>query len=141
MRAISRRHRALLDKISGALPAFPGATPTGATHPGAGLAMRGHPQESAWRQDEKLWAAIVGYPRWSDPELASLARGEGHAAALMEAYKRFGTKLLERLFGHFVFAILEPDRGRAFCAIDRFGGLPALLRDAPVRRFRVLNIG
>ncbi len=112
---------ALLDKMAVALPAGPAARLAGAARPDAGLALRGHPQESAWREDEGLWAAVIGYPRWSDAALGSLAREEGHAAALLEAYRRHGRDLLERLFGHFVFAILEPGRGRAFCAIDRFG--------------------
>ncbi|MCH8997191.1 MAG: hypothetical protein IID48_02840 [Proteobacteria bacterium] len=112
---------ALLDKMAAALAADPTARPAGVARPGAGLALRGHPQESAWREDEGLWAAVIGYPRWSDAALGALAREEGHAAALLEAYRRHGRDLLERLFGHFVFAILEPGRGRAFCAIDRFG--------------------
>ncbi len=104
---------ALLDKMAAALPAGPAARPAGAAQSDVGLALRGHPQESAWREDHGLWAAIIGYPRWSDPALGALAREEGHAAALLEAYRRHGRDLLERLFGHFVFAILEPGRGRA----------------------------
>jgi asparagine synthase (glutamine-hydrolysing) len=103
------------------LPGVQASRPAVAAQPAAGLALRGHPRESAWREDKRIWAAIIGYPRWSDPELEALARQEGHAAALLEAYRRHGYDLLERLFGHFVFALLEPGCGRAFCAIDRFG--------------------
>lgn len=112
---------AVMDRMTSALPPVPGARPQGTATPGSGLALRGHPQESAWREGEGLWAAIIGYPRWSDAALDALAREEGHAAALLEAYRRHGRDLLERLFGHFVFAIVEPRHGRAFCAIDRFG--------------------
>ncbi len=51
---------ALLDKMAVALPAGPAARLAGAARPDAGLALRGHPQESAWREDEGLWAAVIG---------------------------------------------------------------------------------
>jgi asparagine synthase (glutamine-hydrolysing) len=88
---------------------------------GAALALRGHPLESAWQADEATWATIIGYPRWSDLTLDALGRETGQAAALLEAYRRHGTGLLEHLFGHYVFAIVEPARNKAFCAVDRFG--------------------
>lgn len=112
---------ALLDRMTATLPA---ASPTHAAETlqsNVGLALRGHPQESAWREESGLSGAIIGYPRWSDAALEALAREQGHAAALLEAYRRHGCDLLEKLAGHFVFAVLQPDRGRVFCAIDRFG--------------------
>jgi asparagine synthase (glutamine-hydrolysing) len=112
---------ALLAKMAAALPSPSTVQPADALHPTAGLALRAAAEESAWHEDGDLHAAIIGYPRWSDPDLASLARAQGQAAALREAYRRYDTALLEHLSGHFAFVLLEPRRGRAFCAVDRFG--------------------
>ncbi|MGF1630378.1 MAG: asparagine synthetase B family protein [Kiloniellaceae bacterium] len=107
--------------MAAALSATSAAQSANMLRPGAGMALRGDPAESDWREEVGLCAVVVGYPRWADAELARLAAEQGHAAALLEAYRRHGCDLLDRLFGHFSFAILEPARGRAFCAIDRFG--------------------
>ena len=112
---------ALLREMAAAMTtALPGHSAE-ATWPGAGLTLRADRRESAWREEDGIAALVIGYPRWLDDDLASLARAQGQAAALLEAYRRHDRNLLEKLAGHFVFAILEPLRGRAFCAIDRFG--------------------
>ena len=33
----------------------------------------------SWHEDQTICAAIEGCPRWTDPDLASLALGNGHA--------------------------------------------------------------
>ena len=86
-----------------------------------GMALRAHPKESAWNEEERLCAAVIGYPRWSQESLRSLAHDHGHAAALLEAYRRYGRDLLDHLHGHFVFAVFDLERNLAFCAIDRLG--------------------
>jgi len=111
----------LLQRMAAALPAELAARGAEASHPAAGLALRGDPAESDWAEEAGLCATIIGYPRWNDGELAALARAHGNAAALIEDFRRHGSDLLSRLSGHFAFAIVEPARGRAFCAIDRFG--------------------
>ncbi len=111
----------LLDKMAATLAAASTTRSAEILRPNTGLALRAAPQESAWREEEDFCAAIIGYPRWLDAALEALAREQGHAAALLEAYRRDGCDLLEKLGGHFVFAILQPSRGRVFCAIDRFG--------------------
>jgi len=68
-----------------------------------------------------IWAAIEGGPRWDDPDLAGLAGAKGHAAALIEAFRRHGPGLLDRLRGHFALAIIEPAARRGLFAVDRFG--------------------
>lgn len=75
----------------------------------------------AFAQDGQILAAIVGYPRWTDPALAAQAHEHNHAAALVSAYRRFGASLLDRLAGSFALAILEPERRNAVLAIDRMG--------------------
>jgi asparagine synthase (glutamine-hydrolysing) len=59
-------------------------------------------------------AAIQGYPRWTDPELAALAR----------AYKANGKGLLAKLRGAFAIAVLDGTTKKALLAIDRFGIQP-----------------
>jgi len=71
--------------------------------------------------DGTLWGAIDGYPRWAMPELTRLAHAEGHAAALLEGYRRFGSGLFDHLSGPFSLAVIEPSADTALIAIDRFG--------------------
>lgn len=88
---------------------------------GYGLALRGDAEESSWCEHDGLIGGLIGYPRWKEQSLRDAASLDGQAAALLLAYRRHGRDLLEQLQGHFVFAIVEPARGKAFCAIDRFG--------------------
>ena len=111
----------VLETMAAALPSSPGARAAQSVHPGASLALRADPRESAWAEEDGLRAVLIGYPRWSDPALDALARERGHASALLEAYRRHDRDLLDRLFGHFAFAVLDPKRDRLLCAIDRFG--------------------
>jgi len=112
---------ALLARMVSTLPAGSQPRTDQAIFTGGGLALRGDFRECAWWQEDELCAAIIGYPRWSDPALTDLAHEHSQAAALLEAYRRFGLDLLSQLFGHFAFVILEPAAKRTFCAIDRFG--------------------
>lgn len=66
-------------------------------------------------------AAWDGYPRWSDPALASLMQSEGPGAALLEAWRRHGPGLLDHLRGETAVVVMEPARKRMLAAIDRFG--------------------
>jgi len=110
-----------LERMAASLPAGPDCSSAEILRSTAALALRGDAAESAWREEGGLAAVIIGYPRWAAAELQAAAQAHGHAAALLEAYRRHGADLLDGLFGHFAFAILDPRRGRAFCAIDRFG--------------------
>lgn len=111
----------LLETMAASLSSGPNARAQQSVDPSASLALRGDPQECFWHEDRGLSAVIIGYPRWADPALKALARQQGQAAALIEAYRRHDRGLLEKLSGHFAFAVVEPARRRAFCAIDRFG--------------------
>lgn len=66
-------------------------------------------------------AAIEGAVRWTDPGLAARARADGPAAALLAAYGERGADALAAIAGPFAFALLDPDAGRAWLAIDRMG--------------------
>jgi asparagine synthase (glutamine-hydrolysing) len=88
---------------------------------GCGLAVRSE-GDGAWRRSEDgLWCAVDGMPRWSDPELAGIARSRGQGAALAHAYRQYGRGLLDRLNGAFAVALVEPAARRALLAIDRVG--------------------
>ena len=68
-----------------------------------------------------LAATLHGRPVFHDDALAALARDQGAAAALAAGWLRFGTKLPVQISGSFALALLEPQRKRAFLAIDRIG--------------------
>ena len=86
-----------------------------------GLASRARESNGAWFQDERIWATMEGYPRWSDPDLARIAKQQGHGAALATAYKQHGKGLLERLHGPVSFAVIDRENRTALAAIDRAG--------------------
>src|SRR5581483_8649181 len=67
-----------------------------------------------------LAVAIVGRPRWQDRDLAEIAKRQGAAAALLEAWRRRGEHLLRDLRGAFAVAVLDGAAGRRLLAIDRF---------------------
>ena len=66
-------------------------------------------------------AAIDGFPRWTDPALAQTAEAEGHAAALLTAYRRDGRGLLDHLAGPFSLAVVDRATASLLLAVDRFG--------------------
>ena len=68
-----------------------------------------------------LAASLHGRPIFHDDALAALARDRGPAAAAASGWVRFGAKLPTLLSGNFALAVMEPQRKRAFLAIDRIG--------------------
>jgi asparagine synthase (glutamine-hydrolysing) len=76
---------------------------------------------AAHRGADGILAALVGFPRWRDPDLVRLAAAGGHAAALAEAWRRRGEHLWRDLAGSFALAVLDPAQGAVFLALDRIG--------------------
>ena len=114
--------QATLDAMMAGLGPAPGAPSIhGGTATVGGLAVRGTDPGTWWQDEDGLWCAIDGAPRWSDPELAETARTRGQGAALAEAYRLFGLDLLSRLRGAFAVAVVEPAARQALLAIDRVG--------------------
>ena len=75
----------------------------------------------ARRGPDGVLAAITGFPRWKHPELAEIALAQGNAAALAEAYRRFGAELCRELRGAFSLAVIDTARDTALLALDRIG--------------------
>lgn len=73
----------------------------------------------SYLHQDGIRAGISGSPAWGDAELSRIAITQGTAAALVKAYRAFGTGLLSRLHGPFALAILDGDK--ALVAIDRIG--------------------
>jgi asparagine synthase (glutamine-hydrolysing) len=76
---------------------------------------------NAHRGPDGVLAAITGFPRWKDPELAGIARDVGAAAALAEAYRRKGEGLCGELRGSFSLAVIDTARNTVLLALDRIG--------------------
>jgi len=66
-------------------------------------------------------AAVHGRANFHDEGLAAIAVQVSPAAAIAEGWARFESKLPTLLSGSFALAVVEPQRKRAFLAIDRTG--------------------
>jgi asparagine synthase (glutamine-hydrolysing) len=69
-------------------------------------------------------AAVIGHPRFSDDQLTDLARREGPAKALAQAYSMYGDKFLTYMRGPFSFCLVDSDNQRVIAGIDRLGQFP-----------------
>lgn len=75
----------------------------------------------ALKTGDGLIAAIAGFPRWQNPELANIAAAEGHARALVEAFRRHGENLCSELRGAFTLAVIDTRQKVVMLALDRIG--------------------
>lgn len=75
-------------------------------------------------RDEKSdsLALIEGNFRWDDLVYAKVAASDGHARALLVAYRDRGFRMLSNLTGTFALAIADAPSNSVFLAIDRMGG-------------------
>ena len=112
----------ILKPMADRLP--PGGAGSRIARPNAGLALSAQDRTGSCAEDGRLISVIEGYPRWDDGTLAEEAREYGQAKALLAAYRRHGSSLLERLKGAFALAVLETDSGDGLLAIDRMGIYP-----------------
>ena len=69
-------------------------------------------------------AAITGNFYWKDNSLQQLATDEGHAEALIFAYKNMGTHFVDKLLGAFSFVILDNISQQLYAGTDRMGQYP-----------------
>jgi asparagine synthase (glutamine-hydrolysing) len=75
-------------------------------------------------QDGAQLVAVQGAARFTDMELAGLARQHGIARALAHGYANRGTDVLLSMAGAFALAILDGRSGESVLAIDRMGIRP-----------------
>ncbi len=68
--------------------------------------------------------AVVGAIRWRTDEFERLARAQGHARALAQAYREHGNELARHLGGHYACAVLDPGQRLALLIVDRMGTVP-----------------
>ncbi len=68
-----------------------------------------------------LLVALEGRTRWLSADLTALAARHSSAAALAEAYRRYGTECLQHLGGTFAAAIVDADAASGLLAVDRIG--------------------
>lgn len=111
----------VIHAMTEALPAPPHGVTGCVGLPPAGLGARTARAAGGFAEAGGVLAAFDGHPRWTDPALAARARAEGHAAALLEAWRRFGPGLLDHLGGAVSVAVMEPARRRLLVSVDRFG--------------------
>ena len=75
---------------------------------------------SVWRAEDLL-VAIAGLPVWNDGDLAAVAKKDGNAAALAQAYRQDGLDLYRRIGGAFSLTIMDQRSRRVVAAVDRMG--------------------
>ncbi|HJT51735.1 MAG TPA: asparagine synthase C-terminal domain-containing protein, partial [Nitrosospira sp.] len=78
---------------------------------------------SVHRKDDLL-AAVWGRARFLEPRLAELARTQGVAKTLAEAWRERGEKVLAGLAGAFSLCVLDESAGKAILATDRVASHP-----------------
>jgi len=76
------------------------------------------------RIDEHLHVALLGAPRWTDPELQRLQDGQGPLTAIAAAYLHHGRDLCARMVGDFGLCLFDEQRREGILAVDRFGRWP-----------------
>jgi len=67
---------------------------------------------------------LDGHPYWSNSQLENISQLEGPARALFETYQRYGSALLEYIFGSFALAIIDERNDQTIIAVDRMGTKP-----------------
>ena len=66
-------------------------------------------------------AIVLGRPRWPDAALASRATAEGHAAAVLTAWRDGGNQALHAMQGNFAVVLVDTRQQQVLLAIDRTG--------------------
>lgn len=85
----------------------------------AAFAAAGNSSTVLAKTDGPYIAAIEGYPRWLDADLARISARAGHAIALIEGFHRLGRELPKALTSHCAFAVADLAAERLLVAIDR----------------------
>ena len=86
-----------------------------------GLGARSRFGKAAIDVEDGRAVALMGRPRFVDPDLARVAREAGPAAAVAQGWRSHGAGLPARMQGNFAFAVLEPQSKKACLVLDRMG--------------------
>lgn len=89
--------------------------------PAAAIGVQGWPSDLSTHRDGEILAAVYGRPQWKNDTDEKRADAQGHAAALIEAWRDKGPALLDAISGPASIAIVDSAKTEAFFAIDRIG--------------------
>ena len=70
---------------------------------------------------DNLLASVNGQCQWHDSELQRLSKEAGHETALIEAWRRYGTELLNHVIGPCSLVIANLETAELFVSTDRVG--------------------
>lgn len=115
-------HAVISDMVEGSRGVTVAAKSTCAGHD-FGIGTLDAPDCSLY-QSSDLCTAIEGTPQWRDQDLEAIGREHGPSHALAEGFRRYGKKVLGKLYGTFSLCILKPDRQYLLLAVDRIGVRP-----------------
>jgi len=116
----------LIRKMAAPLARFDKSIFHGLAGKNSGLAVSASSDNAHIHQEEGVFVAIWGKPRFRDPRLAELSRTAGLAKALADQWCAKGEQVFEGLEGAFALCVLrERDGGsEAVLATDRMGTYP-----------------
>ena len=104
-----------------ATPAATSAAQSVCHQNGVQLAARSNNRTHAVHQHGPYIAAIVGAPRFTQPNAATRAQSQGNAAALIDLYREQGKNAMQHIHGEFSLVIADTEKRSLFFAIDRAG--------------------
>ncbi len=116
---------AVLEAMLGGLPATASPTPIYQDHAACAA------QDGMAAADFGVLVALTGRPSWSVQDLALRQRERGAAAALLDAYRRYGSDFLQYLWGDFALVIVDSKARRVLAAVDRLGRHPVYYAQIP----------
>lgn len=111
----------VLDRMMNAGHRHPGAVRKLASDGGQAAGTEGWPERCDVCLVGGILGVIYGDPSWSDRGLAERARDQGHAAALVEAWRTRGAGLFGVLHGPAAIAVGDGPARQALVAVDRLG--------------------
>jgi asparagine synthase (glutamine-hydrolysing) len=114
----------LIATMAEKLTRFDGSAIRSASANFGALAVAGAGSDIDVFQSEEQLVAVWGRGRFTDNDLAELARSHGIAKAVAQGYANKRTDVLAALSGNFALAILNGRSGEAVLAIDRMGTRP-----------------
>jgi len=119
-----QEQRAITHKMAAALTGDDTLQAEHAQQDSNSAAAAQHAGQGETSRHEGLLISYSGRPWWSDEQLKDTANQHGHAAAIAQAYRIHGNKLLQLIHGKFSLAVLDAKANQGLVAIDRIGVLP-----------------